>query len=330
MTHPKILAALAAVALLSLTACGTTEEAAGSSSPEETAAGERITVTDARGQEVTLDGPADRVVATEWNAVENLVALGVMPVGAADVEGYAQWVSAEPLDGSVTDVGVRGEPSIDTLVSLTPDVVIVTDQLVEGAIEQIEQTVPVVVVPGGDATDNLGQMYENLDLIATLTGTEDQAADLRSGLEAKITDGKAAIEAAGAAGAPVAFSDAYVDAGSVSIRPFTEGSLVGNVFARLGLTDAWDVEGDPSYGLGQTDVEGLTALPGDTLFWYMANDAFGDPYQDELEGNAVWEGLPFVESGDVTRFPDALWTFGGPSSMGQIVDAAVEAAQAGQ
>ncbi|WP_104167342.1 ABC transporter substrate-binding protein [Arthrobacter sp. SX1312] len=330
MTQPKILAALAAATLLSLTACGTTEEAAGSPSPEETTAGESITVTDARGKEVTLDGPADRVVATEWNAVENLVALGVMPVGAADVEGYAQWVSAEPLDDSVTDVGVRGEPSIDTLVSLTPDVVIVTDQLVEGAIEQIEKTVPVVVVPGGDATDNLGQMYENLDLIATLTGTEDQAADLRSGLEAQITEGKAAIEAAGAAGAPVAFSDAYVDAGSVSIRPFTEGSLVGNVLAQLGLTDAWEVEGDPAYGLGQTDVEGLTALPEDTRFWYIANDAFGDPYQAQLEDNAVWKGLPFVESGDVTRFPDALWTFGGPSSIGQIVDAAVEAAQAGQ
>ncbi len=330
MTRPKILAALAAAALLSLTACGTTEDAAGSSAPEETASGGSITVTDARGKEVTLDGPADRVVATEWNAVENLAALGVMPVGAADVKGYAQWVSAEPLDDSVTDVGVRGEPSIDTLVSLTPDVVIVTDQLVEGAIEQIEKTVPVVVVPGGDATDNLGQMYENLDLIASLTGTEDRAAELRSGLEAKITDGRAAIEEAGAAGAPIAFSDAYVDAGSVSIRPFTEGSLVGNVLGELGLADAWDVEGDPVYGLGQTDVEGLTALPEETRFWYIANDAFGDPYQDELEDNAVWKGLPFVASGDVTRFPDSLWTFGGPSSMGQIVDAAVEAAEAGQ
>ncbi|WP_105032352.1 iron-siderophore ABC transporter substrate-binding protein [Arthrobacter ruber] len=328
MTQPKILAALAAVALLSLTACGTTEEATGSTPTEEEAAGESITVTDARGKEVTLDGPADRVVATEWNAVENLVSLGVMPVGAADVEGYAQWVSAEPLDASVADVGVRGEPSIDTLVSLTPDVVIVTDQLVEGAIEQIEKTVPVVVVAGGDATDNIGQMFETLDLIATVTGTEDRAAELKSGFGATIADGKAAIEEAGGAGTPVAFSDAYVDAGSVSIRPFTEGSLVGSVFAQLGLTDAWTVEGDPAYGLGQTDVEGLTALPEDTAFWYIANDAFGDPYQEQLKDNAVWTSLPFVEAGRVTRFPDALWTFGGPSSMDQFVDAAVDAATA--
>ena len=118
--------------------------------------------------------------------------------------------------------------------------------------------------------------------------------------------------------------------GVIYRRYFTEGSLVGNVLGELGLTDAWEVEGDPVYGLGQTDVEGLTALPEDTRFWYIANDAFGDPYQDELADNAVWKGLPFVESGDVTRFPDSLWTFGGPSSMGQVVDAAVEAAEAGQ
>lgn len=328
MTQPKILAALAAVALLSLTACGTTEEASGSAPSEDAAAGEAITVTDARGKEITLDGPAERVVATEWNAMENLVALGVMPVGAADVEGYAQWVSAEALDDTVTDVGVRGEPSIDTLVSLTPDVVIVTDQLVEGAIEQIEKTVPVVVIPGGDAADNIGQMFENLDLIATVTGTEDQAAELKSSFEAKVAEGKAAIEDAGAAGTPVAFSDAYTDAGSVSIRPFTESSLVGSVFGQLGLAGAWTLEGDPAYGLAQTDVEGLTALPEDTDFWYIANDAFGDPYQDELADNAVWKSLPFVEAGNVTRFPDALWTFGGPSSMEQFVDAAVEAATA--
>lgn len=330
MTQPKILAALAAVALLSLTACGTTEDAAGNTPSGKAAGGESITVTDARGKEVTLDGPAERVVATEWNAIENLVALGVMPVGAADTEGYEQWVSAEPLDDTVTDVGVRGEPSIDTLVSLTPDVVIVTDQLVEGAIEQIEKTVPVVVIPGGDATDNLGQMYENLDLIATVTGTEDKAAELKSDLEAKIAGGKAAIARTDAAGAPVAFSDAYVDAGSVSIRPFTSGSLVGNVLEQLGLGNAWSLEGDPAYGLAQTDVEGLTALPADTLYWYIANDAFGDPYQEELKDNAVWTSLPFVESGDVTRFPDSLWVFGGPSSMEQIVDAAVDAAEGGE
>nr|WP_028281322.1 iron-siderophore ABC transporter substrate-binding protein [Arthrobacter sp. H5] len=325
MKQPKILAALAAATLLALTACGTTEDAAGTGQEPTPAAGETITVTDARGKEITLEGPAERVAGTEWNVVENAVSLGVMPVGVADIEGYNTWVSSAPLDDTVTDIGLRGEPSIDTLVSLEPDVVLVTDQLVEGAIEQIEKTVPVIVIPGGDSQDNIGQMFKNLDLIAKITGTEDQAAELKASFDSKVEEGKAAIEEAGAAGATVAFSDAYVDAGSVSIRPFAQGSLASDVFEELGISNGWSQEGDPAYGLAQTDVEGLTALSEDTRFWYIANDAFGDPFQDELAENAIWTSLPFVESGNVHRFPDSIWMFGGPTSMEQLIDAAVAA-----
>ncbi|GAB3555977.1 siderophore ABC transporter substrate-binding protein CdtB [Arthrobacter tumbae] len=325
MKQPKILAALAAVAMLALSACGTTEDAAGSTEESAAASGESITITDARGKEVVLDGPAQRVAGTEWNVVENLVSLGVMPVGVSDIEGYNTWVSSAPLDDTVTDIGLRGEPSIDSLVALEPDLVLVTDQLVEGAIEQIEKTIPVIVVPGGDAADNIGQMFENLDLIAKATGTGDQAAELKANFEAKVAEGNAAVGEAGAAGAPVAFSDAYVDAGSVSIRPFATGSLVSDVLAEIGFENAWEQEGDPVYGLAQTDVEGLTALPEDTRFWYIANDTFGDPYQDELADNAIWKSLPFVEAGNVQRFPDSIWMFGGPTSMEQVIDAAVSA-----
>jgi len=315
--------AAAVAAALALSGCGTTEDPAAPNDDPATG-GEPITVTDARGVEVTLDGPATRVAGTEWNVIEHLVSLGVMPVGASDIEGFTTWDSAEKLDDTVTDIGTRGEPSIDTLARLDLDLVLVTDDLVEGAIEQIEKTTPVIVVPGGDTADNIGQMFENLDLIATVTGTEDRADEIRAEFDDAIADGAAAVEAAGATGDKVAFSDAWVDAGSVSVRPYAKGSLVSDVLEAIGLENAWPMEGDPVYGLAQTDVEGLTAL-GDVHFWYMANDTMGDPYVDELAGNAIWESLPFVTEGKVDRFPDSIWMFGGPGSMQQIIDAAVAA-----
>ena len=324
MSKSRLLAALMAGALLAISGCGTTEDASTGEPSADTASGETITIVDARGKEVVLDGPATRVAGSEWNVVENVVSLGVMPVGVADIEGYQTWVSSAPLDDTVTDIGTRGEPSIDTLVALEPDVLLVTDSLVDGAIELIEETIPVIVVPGGDATDNIGQMFETIDLIATVTGTEDAAAELKASFEAKVEEGRAAVEAAGATGDAVAFSDSYVDAGSVSIRPYADGSLISEVFAEIGLENAWSMEGDPAYGLAQTDVEGLTALD-DAHFWYMANDAFGDPYADELADNAIWMDLPFVTGDKVVRFPDSIWTFGGPTSMEQIIDAAVDA-----
>jgi ABC-type Fe3+-hydroxamate transport system substrate-binding protein len=319
----KLIGLTMAAAVL-LAGCGTTEDPAAA---DRAATGAPVTVVDSRGKEVRLGHPAKRVAATEWNGVEHLVSLGVMPVAVSDIEGYGQWSSAAPLDGTPEDIGTRGEPSMDSLGALDLDLVIVTDSLVEGALEQIEAKIPVLVISGGDAEDNIAAMFASLDMIAKATGAEDRAAQLKSDFDAKLADGRAEVDELGATGEKVAFSDAYVDAGSVSIRPFAKGSLVSDVFERIGLANAWSMTGDEAYGLAQADVEGLTAL-GDVRFWYVANDAFGDPYTDELAGNAIWTNLPFVRSGKVHRFDDSLWMFGGPLSMAQYVDAAIEALKA--
>jgi hypothetical protein len=74
---------------------------------------------------------------------------------------------------------------------------------------------------------------------------------------------------------------------------------------------------------------GLTKLPDDTVFWYIANDADGgDPYTTSLKNNRIWKSLPFVEDGSVHRFPDSIWMFGGPASMMQFLDAVQAAVKA--
>ena len=60
-------------------------------------------------------------------------------------------------------------------------------------------------------------------------------------------------------------------------------------------------------------------------FLYNSNATQGDdPFATTLAGNAVWQSLPFVQSGDVHRLPDGVWVFGGPASMTAYVDALVE------
>ncbi len=311
---------LAAATLLA--ACGTTEEAA---SPDAAPTGEQITLTDARGQEVVLDGPATRTVGLEWNVVEHLVSLGVMPVGVADVEGYGNWVQTEPLTGEVADVGVRGEPSVEAIAALSPDLVIATNDLPEAAVTQLETIAPVLLVRPADAADPIGQMRANVELVAQATGKDAEAQTLLDEFDAALAAGAEAITAAGLEGRPYAFSDGFIDGGQLSIRPFTEGSLAGAVAQEIGLVDAWTVEGDADYGLASTDVEGLTAL-GDVEYVYYDNTAATpEPLDEALVGNAVWESLPFVQAGNVTRLPDGIWMFGGPSSMQAYVDAVVTA-----
>ncbi|MFE6963710.1 iron-siderophore ABC transporter substrate-binding protein [Agromyces sp. NPDC057679] len=317
MRTPVItLGAVAAASLLLLTGCGTTEAPAAAGGAEGA-----ITVTDDRGEEISLDAPAEKVVALEWNTAENLVALGVMPTGVADVAGYSAWVQSEPLDEGVTDVGMRGEPSVDAIAGLAPDLVVTTTDLPETVISQIEEFAPVIVVRGADASNPIGQMESNLERIATATGTEDEGEALLDGFHAKIDEGSAALEEAGLAGTPFMMSDSWASGGQVSIRPFTEGALLTAVTEELGLENAWMGEGDADYGLGSTDVEGLTGLD-DLEFLYITNGE-ADAYAVDLADNAVWKSLPFVANGNVHRLPDGIWMFGGPSSMNDYIDAVV-------
>ncbi|HEX4817569.1 MAG TPA: iron-siderophore ABC transporter substrate-binding protein [Nonomuraea sp.] len=320
----KALLALASIVVLA--ACGTTEapvpeQAPSSGSP---AAATPVTVTDGRGKQITLDRPAARVVSLEWGETEMLASLGVMPVGVADVKGFATWNTAVTLDASVQDVGNRQEPSVDSISALQPDLVVMEAARDSALVGQLEKFVPVIVAKGSDAKDNFARLRADLDMIATAVGKTDVATKLMSDLDAALAAGKEKIAAAGAAGKPFVMADGWKQGSTISIRTFGQGSLVSDVAARLGLKNAWTGKVDELWGLGTTDVEGLTGLKDpDLRFFYNASDG-QDVFAGGLAGNAIWKSLPFVEKGQVTKLPDGIWTFGGPLSCKQYADALVK------
>ncbi len=322
LTLRTALVAVAAVAVLG--ACGTTETAAPEPASSGSASAAPITVTDARGKQVTLDRPATKVVALEWGEAEMVMSLGVMPVGLADVAGYKTWVTAATPDASVKDVGTRQEPSVDSIAALNPDLVIMeTDDA--ALVPQLEKIAPVIVAKGSDASRNFDRLREDLNMIATALGKTDEAARLMSDLDATLADGKAKLAAAGFAGKPFAMADGWKDGSKISIRLFGKGSLVSEVVTRLGLVNAWEGEVDAEWGLGTTDVEGLTALKDpDTRLFYNASDG-ADVFAGGLASNAIWKKLPFVEKGQVSKLPDGIWTFGGPLSCKQYAQAVIQA-----
>src|SRR4051794_29456841 len=130
-------AGLSATALLA--ACGTTD----APTPQQTGAqstdtqsstqasggvaGQKISVTDSRGKTITLDKPATRVVVLEWGPTEDVLTLGVEPVGVADIKGFTSWVSAQKLTGDPIDVGMRSEPSLESIAKAAPDLILGTE-----------------------------------------------------------------------------------------------------------------------------------------------------------------------------------------------------------
>lgn len=305
-------------------ACGTSEDPADADTDAGAGdAAEAITITDSRGEEVVLEeGPAQRVVALEWMHAENLVTLGVQPVGVADVDGYTTWAgAAAPLGEDVADVGTRAEPSVDAIVDLEPDLILAEADSSEDLLAQMEEFAPVLVVAGSDASDNLGRMRTAFETIAQAVGRDDEAVQVLDDLDAFLADSEAALAEAGVAGDGFAMADGWMDGSTVSIRMFGKGSLMSDLAEAIGLENQWAGEADEVWGLGTTDVEGLTSLD-ELHFFYSASE--DDVFESGLSSNPVWADLPFVASGDVHKLDPGTWTFGGPAAARFFVEQLVE------
>lgn len=319
----SLLAGTAVLTALALAACGTTEAPVESGAAES--ATESVTVTDARGTEVEIPAGVEDVVALEWVAVEHLQTVGIAPVGVADVAGYTDWAgTGAPLEDEPTDVGTRIEPSIDAIAGLAPDLIVAVAGRDEGAYADLEAIAPVLVLQGADAADPIGTMYADLRLVGEAVGAADAAETAITDYEAHIAEVATAVEEAGLAGTPLAHMDGYENGGQVEIRPYAEGAQLPAVFESIGFTNAWPGEGDAQYGLGVTDVEGLSVLPDDAHIVYMTvGDR--DVFTQDLADNAIFQELPTVQAGDVHRLPDGIWLFGGVHSMAAYADALLAA-----
>jgi iron complex transport system substrate-binding protein len=320
---------------LALAGCGTTDPgAAASSAPSEAASGDcadvttetgAVSLTDSFGRTVELDKPAERVAVLEWQQTEDLLTLCVNPVAVADVEGYSTWDSAEELPEGVTDVGTRGEPNLDALYATEPDLVIIEaytpDDEIIAKLEAYD--VPVLATKGADAADPIKNMFATFDLIAQATGRTERAEAVTDEFEQHLADARTAISEAAPEHTDFVYFDGWIDGGNVTLRPFGQGSLIGELGEELGLTNVWAGEVDPAYGLGQSDIEGMTAVGDATLLYTGTPDPDGD-WTKELDKNDVWANLPAVTEDRSHAFPPAIWTFGGPRSAEQVVDAYVD------
>ncbi len=124
--------------------------------PTAEPAAESRTITDAMGREVTFPADPQRIVVLSEIDLDTLVALGIIPVGAPNGRGQTTLPSylLPQIEGQTTSIGGLGEPNLETIVTLEPDLIVYSDPYGELAerIPELEQIAPVVVpyVDNGD------------------------------------------------------------------------------------------------------------------------------------------------------------------------------------
>lgn len=320
-------------AALALTACGTTEEkddapaataSAACADDTTTTATGPVELTDGFGRTVKLEAPAKRIAVLEWQQIEDALSLCVSPVAVADSAGYGSWNTAEklPADG-VVDVGTRGEPNREALLGTNPDLIIVEAYSADDeSIKALEKyDIPVLATKGADAADPIAQMRATFELIAEATGRSERADVVLKQFDASLAEAKEKVADADLPTKEFVYFDGWIDGGNVSIRPFGQGSLVAEIGEELGLTNAWTGEVDPAYGLGQSDIEGFTEVGDAMLLYTGTNDPDAEDVNERLVVNPIWKKLPSVQAGNAHAFPAGIWTFGGPRSAEQLIDA---------
>lgn len=273
------------------------------------------TIVHERG-EATLETQPKRIVALEWTYVEDLLALGIQPVGVADIAGFQDWVRVPvALDPAVVDVGLRGEPSIEKIAALNPDLIIGLYSTTEANFAELNAIAPTLVFnpyPSDQSLSQYDEMRQTLGTIARATGRESEAAAALERMEATFAEVRASLAEAGLAGQPFVLSQAWTGASAASVRLFTENAMATEIIKQLGLEPAWSDPVFQEYGFSSVGVEALAQLSAETHYFYVVQ-ADDNPFESAAV-KPLWDQLPFVKAGNAHALGGDTWLFGGPLS----------------
>ncbi len=283
-----------------LTACA--PQAAATNAPAA------LNFTDGLGRAIKLDGPAQRVLSMAPSNTEILFAIGAgsQVVGRDSLSDYPEAAK------TVTDIGSTFE-ALDTesIVSLKPDLVLAAEINTPEQVKQLEDLGLTVYYLKNPVT--LEEMYDNLAIVAQLTGHEDEAAALTESLMARV----AAVDEkiAPLSSRPGVFYE--LDATDPA-KPYTagKGTFITLLIDRAGgYNIASDIDGYPQFSLEQV----VTADPA----FIILGDARYGVSPESIAQRPGWENLSAVKNGNVVPFNDDLASRPGP----RLVDALEELAK---
>ncbi|WP_342417257.1 ABC transporter substrate-binding protein [Paenibacillus sp. FSL R10-2782] len=293
-----------------------------SGSEQTTKAVRSVTVKDDHG-EVKLDKPAERVVVLEWAFTEDLIALGVQPVGNADNENYRLWITPEAkLADSVTDIGTRGEPNLEAIAALKPDLIISNTGNNAAIYEQLKGIAPTLEYDffKGKGYD-YDRMVEIFKQIAVATGKTEQADKVLNDLDQHYMEAKTTLKKADKADFHYVLTQAFTVQNAATLRMFEDNSLVVETLAKIGMVNDWKSDKTEKYGFSTVGIEALPAVQ-DTHFIYITQKT-DDIFGAAMKNNSVWKELNFVKEKRTYPLDGTTWTFGGPISSKVLVDQVV-------
>ncbi|MDP4097034.1 iron-siderophore ABC transporter substrate-binding protein [Paenibacillus sp. P96] len=286
---------------------------------------ETRTFKDAMG-EISVTGVPERVVVLDWTAAEDVLALGMQPVGITDIEGMKKWVNV-PLEigGDVTDIGDRSAPNMELIASLKPDLILGLKSLHEANYDALKAIAPTLLF-NPYPEEGQGDQYEDMEktflTIADVLDKNTEAQAVLDDLQQTYETAKKQITEAGADQKPFVLAMAFTNQNAVTFRLSTDNALAVKTLERIGLKNAYQPKQFELYGFTTTDVEALPALQ-DANFIHIIQDD-DNVIENQLKDNPVWNGLNFVKENRVYALGGDTWPYGGPLSAKVMAEKAAD------
>jgi len=243
-----------------------------------------ITITDMTGREITLDAPAQKIVALTASDCEILYAIGAGDtlVGRGEYCDYPAEVSSVPSVQSGTDT------NIEQIIALNPQVVIMS------AMAQTEEQIASLEAAGitvveSDAIDIAG-VYTAIELIGAVTGKNDEAAGVVNQMKATFDEISAKVTSTGE-------KTVYFEVSPLEYGLWTAGSgtFMDELAAMLGLTNAFaDVN-----GWGEISQEQVIERDPDYIVTIAMYFGEGVKPVDEIMGRDGWQDMKAVKNGGI-------------------------------
>lgn len=296
-------------------------------SPES--AEESRTISAANG-DVTITGTPQRVVVMEYELTENLVVLGVEPVGVCEPESVNNWVPLpEPLPASIVDVGTRDEPDIEAIIGLEPDLILAASPRQDEVLSTLESIAPTVQLETYSpvSTPEGVSPIEHFQLILTQVA---EATNRQAEAETAIAEFDVLLEAGAAAVAQTEFAGRpFVYAGIsefTAVNLFNQHARIAYTISQLGLENqAGENTETPGLHYQTLAIEELGTLPEDTLFFVALSPQITEEATELFEGE-LWQGMPWVQAGGFINLGEPnVWTAGSAITLSNLIERVTEA-----
>ncbi|GLY80414.1 ABC transporter substrate-binding protein [Actinoallomurus iriomotensis] len=254
------------------------------------------TITHAMGRTVIKAQPK-RVVVLDVGELDNVVSLGIKPVGLAPTEGSPQLPSYLKNDaGTPKNVGTINNLNLEAIAGLKPDLILGSQLRAADSYDELSQIAPTVfsIRPGFT-------WKENYLLNAA-------ALDRTAQAKAKLAEYDAQAKALGkklGAKKPTVSMVRFMPNGV--IRLYANASFIGTILKDAGIPRPKDQ--DINDLAAEISAENIDQADADYIF----TGVYGDPKatdKSKAQGNPLWKNLKAVKDGHAFDVPDETWYLG--------------------